>query len=191
MIKYIISFVVVIGLIIVIGKQFGPEYTPQERTERKPKTVVARPPVGNVPAPIKNNWSYSEHVDKMTSKKVYSATSKANNLLDFEFPYDGGSIATIVIRKNNSTDVMLNVSKGQFKSNYSGGTIRARFDDNPAKSYKTSPASDGSSDVLFILNESNFIANIKRSKKLLIEAEFYREGNRQIEFNIENLKWNH
>src|ERR1700760_2855813 len=76
-------------------------------------------------------WHYSEEEDKMTSTKKYFANVDAKDELIFDFPYDGGSTATIYLRnKEHSNNVMLCISKGQFICNASEGcTIRARFDD--------------------------------------------------------------
>jgi hypothetical protein len=137
-------------------------------------------------------WVYTEREDKMTSRKNYFAEIDANELLRFNFPYNGGSIATLTIRsKGKSKDIYLQVSKGQFNSNSDGGKLKIRFDDEIAKSYSYSTASSGSSDIIFIDNVSSVLEKIKKSKKMLIQVEFYQEGLRVIEFYTEGLKWEH
>jgi hypothetical protein len=139
-----------------------------------------------------SKWLYSDEEDKMTSKKKYFAQLKANDELIFDFPYDGGSVATLTIRKKRGeVDAMLKVSKGQFILDYEGGSIKARFGNAKPSIYAISQSSDHSSDLVFIDNASRFISNLKKYKKLLIEAEFFNEGVRQIEFNIEGFKWDH
>jgi len=142
------------------------------------------------PAEKKENWNYSEEEDKMTSKKNYFASVDANELLNFEFPYNGGSTATLWVRKvNGKGDIVLAISKGQFITKYDGTSFKVRFDDKPAKSFQVSGASDGSSDVVFF-NYNSMIDKIKSSKRVIIQAEFYQEGLRAIEFNTEGLRWN-
>ncbi len=77
------------------------------------------------------SWQYSQETDDMTSKAMYFASIEANDKLDFDFPYKGGSTATLTIRhKNNGNDVYLEVTPGQFNCNViNGENIRIRFDD--------------------------------------------------------------
>ena len=142
------------------------------------------------PPQLISDWQYQEEEVKMTSKKIQFASITATELLIFEFPYDGGSVASFTIRKKpGSLDSYLRVSKGQFNSTFEGGTVRIRFDENQPKRYSFSEASDGSSDIIFINSTKEIISKIKAAKHMIIEAEFYDEGHRQIEFNVANLKW--
>jgi hypothetical protein len=153
-------------------------------------TVVSSADTGEVIPTAK--WLYSNEEDKMTSRKMYYAQLTANNELVFDFPYDGGSVATLTIRKKRGeVDVMLKISKGQFIHDYEGGSIKVRFGNTKPGIYAISKPSDYSSDLVFIDNASRFISNLKKYKKLLIEAEFYNEGIRQMEFDIEGFKWDH
>lgn len=153
-------------------------------------TVALSVDTGEV-APV-SKWVYSDEEDKMTSKKKYYAVLTANDELVFDFPYDGGSVASLMIRRKRGEDnALLKVSKGQFIHDYEGGSIKVRFGNSKPSTYAISRPSDQSSDLVFIDNASRFISNLKKYKKLLIEAEFYNEGVRQIEFNIEGFKWDH
>lgn len=146
--------------------------------------------VNNKAEAIVSKWNYNESEDKMTSKKIITSSITANEELEFDFPYNGGSVATFTIRKKNgSTDIYLQVSKGQFNSTFDGGQIKVRFDDKPVKKYSFTGASDASSDIIFINSVKDIISKIKTAKKMLIETEFYNEGNRQMEFDIADLKW--
>ncbi|RBL92413.1 hypothetical protein [Chitinophaga flava] len=143
-------------------------------------------------AAVASAWRYSEDEDKMTSDKVYHAEVDANELLQFEFPYQGGSTATLYLRnKNKKNNLLLMVSKGQFNSSFQGQNIKVRFDDDKPMTFGTSNANDGDTKVLFIDNVSKFIARMKTAKKVLIEAEFYRSGVRQMEFNVSGFNWAH
>lgn len=136
-------------------------------------------------------WSYEEDEDKMTSKKTFYAIVNSPTELNFDFPYEGSAAALTLRHKRGSTDIILQITKGQFITPMDGTYIKARFDDLPASSYSCSEPSDNSSTVLFIDNTSRFLSNLKKHRKLIIEAEFYQEGLRQIEFDISNLKWDH
>jgi len=50
-------------------------------------------------------------------------------------------------------------------------------------------AENGSSDVIFVQGESNFVAKIKKSKQLIIESQFYNTGGKQFQFDVTDLKW--
>lgn len=66
-----------------------------------------------------------------------------------------------------------------------------KFDDaKPVRFTAVGPA-DYSSDTLFIRNTSRFVASARKAKKVQIEATFYQDGDRQFEFPIQNLAWNH
>lgn len=148
--------------------------------------------VSDVEDPGKS-WQYSEDEDKMTSKTTYFAQVKAKELLLFGSPYDGGSIATLVLRnKGRVNNVYFSVSKGQMLTRtYESTSYRIRFDDKPMKRYSFTAPSDGSSNLAFIDEANAFIAKAKKSKKVIIEIEFYQEGLRAIEFDVSNLNWPH
>lgn len=135
-------------------------------------------------------WQFQEEVDKMTSNTVKYASIDANEELIFNFPYDGGSVASLTIRKKDgSNDIYLSVSKGQFNGTYDGGQVRIKFDEEKPKKFSFTAPSDNSSDVIFINSTKAIISKLKTSKKIIIEAEFFNEGNRQMEFDVTGFKW--
>lgn len=138
-------------------------------------------------------WDYASDTDKMTSKLTYQATINSTNKLQFESPYDGGSTASILIRnKDGKNDVMLIIDKGQFVSSVSDDAkVNVRFDSDLAIAFTGSEPSDGSSTVLFIDPAKKFITHIKNAKKMIVQAEFYESGLREMEFNVAGLKWDH
>lgn len=140
-----------------------------------------------------NNWIYEQKLDKMTSDTTYYAEVMAKELLNFKSPYDGGSVATLVLRNRSGiNNAYVTVDKGQMLTrSYESSSHRIRFDEHPATWYSFSAPSSGSTTLAFIGTSYDFIDKAKKSKKVLIELEFYQEGLRQMEFNITNLKWNH
>ena len=138
-------------------------------------------------------WSYSEDTDKMTDTKTYFAANTSPDHLSFDFPYnEGANVETLILRKRrNSTDVIIQITQGQFQSGIYGGAVLTRFDDDKPQKYSYSTSSDGTSTVIFINQVEKFINRLKTSKKLLIEAEFYQEGNVQVSYDTEGLKWEH
>jgi hypothetical protein len=154
--------------------------TQDSKQDSKPEQTVVSP------------WAYQSETDKMSGKETYYAFATAKDLLEFEFPYNGGSEAKLQIRKKGTnTDIMLIVSKGQFIVGVDGGLAKIKFDDEPAFSIRLSSPSDYSSDVVFLGSERKLIEKLKKAKKALIEVEFYNEGIRIIEFDTFNFEWNH
>jgi hypothetical protein len=138
------------------------------------------------------SWKYSEKVDKMSSETNYYASIDANEKLKFDFPYDGGSVANLTVRnKGKENEIILSVSKGQFNSKIENNTVRIKFDDEKPIEVPYTEPSSGSSDLIFIGTEKEVIAKLLTAKKVLIEAEFFNEGNRQMEFNVDGFKWGH
>lgn len=156
-------------------------------TENKPvKADTFREPKEEI---IPEYWSYTSDIDKMTSGKKLYAYCDSYTIANFQFPYDGGSTFQLLLRKeSNKSLVILSVSKGQFLGSYNS-TLRVKFDDNKVENFSFSEPNDGTSNVIFINNESRFIKKLKKAKQLKIEAEFYQEGRVVIEFNVQGLKW--
>jgi len=185
-----IGVTAIIGLIVIanLGDKKDKSTTSSSSTTITQETNTS----SNVETPKTETtkWSFTEDIDKMSSKKVNYASIDANEELNFEFPYNGGSVATFTVRKKNGTnDIYLSVSKGQFNSTFDGGQVRIKFDENSPRKYSFSSASDNSSDVIFINSTSDVISRLKNSKKMIIETEFFNEGTRQIEFDVTGFKW--
>jgi hypothetical protein len=138
------------------------------------------------------SWAYSEEKDRMEGTTIYFASCISANQIDFAFPYNGGSFFTLWIRNGSiGNEVILQVSKGQFIASFmSSNSLKVKFDNEKPVSFQYNSPSDGSMSQIFIDNPNRFLKKLKRSKKLMIEASFYNEGNRVIEFNVEGLKWN-
>lgn len=136
-------------------------------------------------------WNYSESEDKMGRGKIKYAIVRSLNKVEFDFPYAGSQRATLHIRKHPEygNDVMISVEKGQFMCGVSSCNVQVKFGEGKATKYSATEPADNSSTMLFIGDFASFIANLKKSKKVYIEAQFYQEGNRVFEFETSNLKW--
>ncbi|WP_297334539.1 hypothetical protein [Flavobacterium sp.] len=168
-----------------------------DEAEAAPATetpAVETPAAANAPVVPASKWNYSDEKDKMSGETKYFAFIDADQLLNFEFPYDGGSTASLQIRnEEKSTDVMFLISKGQIVTGNAidGGTTRVKFDDEKPMMVNVSYPSDHSTDVIFLSPTKKIVDKMKTAKKFLIEVEFYDEGIRQIEFDVDKLEWNH
>ncbi|WP_442795328.1 hypothetical protein [Pelobium manganitolerans] len=186
--------VLIVGVLFFVGVAFS-NSKPANKAEATVTAVDTSTSVVEEKETVKEftSWTYSDDVDEMTDKKTFYASTTSTNIIEFDFPYNGGSSFTLVIRKNSGgTDVYIKVSKGQFLGDYSGNRyLKLRFDDGKAVNYSYSMASDGSSDIVFVNNVHQLISKLKNAKKLKVSAEFYQEGNRIMEFDVSNLQWKH
>lgn len=138
-------------------------------------------------------WIYTEENDTNGSGKIYKASLTANDLLEFNFPYNGGSAAKIQLcNEAGHNNVQLCVSKGQFNSSFMDGmSIQVCFDEKKPVLFYCSNVSDKKSNPVSINNPDKFIAGLKTAQRLVIEADFAGSGMRRMEFTPENLKWEH
>ncbi|BEN27025.1 hypothetical protein RGP44_002894 [Serratia marcescens] len=148
-----------------------------------------------------SSWKVSYQNDEMrgTSQKLAYATS--DNLVNFEFPYNGGSRLGIMIASANTKlgegekpdslpliRAMLFIDKGQFQCNpYNDCHISVKFDNGEIQSFPMEEASAGRADAILVSDSDEFINNLKKHKTLIIEAEFYRAGNKQFKFNLDDF----
>lgn len=143
---------------------------------------------------MEKQWDYSTETDEMNDSKSRFASLVSDNVIEFDFPYNGGSTMRLTVRymKKYGTDVILRISSGQFLCSEYNGTnfVRVRFDDGTAMKYRTLEPADGSSDQLFLTNAKKFISLAKKAKVIKIEAPFYQEGNRVFTFSVDKpLEW--
>ena len=143
------------------------------------------------PETVPSRWQYSETTDEMRGTTAKHASVISDNELDFEFPYGRGNSTTLTLRKDRGTDVILAIEKGQFLCNgfTDDSYVSVKFDDGPIQRYNCTRASDGSSDVAFIRNSGRFITALKTAERVVVEAEFYQSGRRQIIFSTQGLLW--
>lgn len=142
--------------------------------------------------PVGKSWEYKESADKMRGSVDRFASIDSKNTVDFDFPYNGGSLLSLIIRDTakDGLDILLQVSKGQFLCSYSGCFAVFKFDDGAMEKVPLVQADGGSSDVLFLVGDKKrLIKKIKNSKALMVEVEFYQSGARQFEFDTQGLKW--
>jgi hypothetical protein len=136
-------------------------------------------------------WTYTSASDAMTSRPIRLAATLSIDALQFRPPYDGLQHATLAVRYHprEGTNVVLAIERGQFVCGPSGCRLLVRFDDAPAVSFVALEPTDGSSTRLFIQPVGQFLKSLRASHRVIIEATFFQEGSRAIEFATQGLEW--
>jgi hypothetical protein len=138
---------------------------------------------------VKETWKYETKSDELTGEKQYFASTISTNLLEFDFPFHGGTSFQLIIRdmnKGRGEEVVIFTDNAQFLDY--DETIKVRFDESEPVTYNVSGSDDGSMGYLFVSNSSNFITKLKASSKVRIEAPFFEEGRQVIYFDTKDYK---
>ena len=85
--------------------------------------------------------------------------------------------------------VILSIERGQFLCGIDPCNVTVRFDQGTPQTYTALEPADHSTTVLFIRNYDRFLANLRKSRQVYLEAQFYQEGPRVFEFDVAGLKW--
>jgi hypothetical protein len=138
-----------------------------------------------------NKWVYRTRDDAMRSQRLLFATETSTNAVLFSEGVGGASRLTLGIRslRANEDDAYLVIDNGQFHCGIGNCKISAKFDDKQVETFEVVPPKDGAPDQLYVMRSAAFLEDLKRSKKAIIEAEFYRDGPKQFTFNTANLHW--
>jgi hypothetical protein len=137
------------------------------------------------------NWDYQTRKDEMrgTSSKLAQVTS--DNTVDLDFPY-GEVHGQLWIRQRpeDGLNVAFEVEKGQILCNsFEESYISIKFDNGPIQKFRCTEASDGSDNVAFLGNEHRVLSDLEKSKRAIVEAEFYQQGRKQFTFETAGLNW--
>ena len=136
------------------------------------------------------NWQYASGTDEMRKIAWREAYTDSPDRLNFGFPYNSDSnTASLHIQvRPGKRQIFLRVDKGQYDCPYDGCRVFLKFDDGPVRTVTGDMPAGGVTHVL-LLPYSTIIGQLRKSKRLIIEARFYKEGARQLHFSIEGLEW--
>ena len=136
------------------------------------------------------SWEYRNKNDQMRGTPSRFAESTSTNKVNFAAPYAGGSTLELMLRERSQggLNILFVISKGQFQC-ASGCKFFAKFDEGKIYEISATGSSSGSADSIFVEDEAPFLEALRRSKKLIVEMEFYQEGSKQFTFNTTGLKW--
>jgi hypothetical protein len=176
--------------LILIGTIFGnasnaPNSDPSPQAIAESAAVAT--PTATAPEP---NWQYTSEQDEMRGATNRFAISQSTNVANMGFPYETVRMSiTLRDHAQHGRDIMLAVNEGQFVCRYRGCSISAKFDDGEIQTFSVNEAEAGSNDVLFIQNQSRFLAALRTAQRVTIEAQFYNRGGEQFAFNVAGLEW--
>jgi hypothetical protein len=157
-----------------------------------PRTAeAASAPHGPRAAAPQWDWKYRDWRDGM-GRRHWMATVASANTLEFGFPYAGRQHASLCIRSQHQDlleDVFLTIERGQFLCGLRGCSVNVKFDDQPIRSFDAVEAEDHSTTVLFLQEPAAFIAQLRKAKRVRIEALFFREGMRTADFRTAGFEW--
>ncbi|AYL98265.1 hypothetical protein [Mucilaginibacter celer] len=142
--------------------------------------------INQAPAFGRIGWVYSHN----NPEKIYSANIIADNLLQFDFPHNGGSTVTLSIDKTKRKNrALINISKGQFGAGIDGSSITIGFDNEQPMAFKASSVSDEGAAVIAIDDADRLIKNLRSARKMTVQADFYDAGEREMNFEVAGFKW--
>ena len=184
-------------ILTIIGLILGPSEKSSAPAESKQATAPApvQRPVETPPAPQPannaNNWKYLESDDQMGRGRIKQAQTVSTNTLSFNFPYQGAQHGMLYLRVHPryGENVILAIEKGQFLTGIDGCNVIVRFDDDQPITFWATRPSDLSTTMVFLNNYQQFVKELMRAKKVKIEAPYYQEGNKVLEFNVDGLNW--
>jgi len=111
----------------------------------------------------------------MSGKVIKMAWVQSTNYINFDFPYEGPQKATLLIRNHPryGKDIILRIERGQFYFGLDGCDMVVRFDEQKPVTFHAIEPSTNDSTSAFISNYDRFVANLKKAKKVRIEAPFF------------------
>lgn len=194
----VISAVMAILILLIIVNQCSKKESsmPQEHENYAVVDTIAEVLEVETREPEQSSvqWAISTEKDPMTDSKNIWAKIESDDYVTQSFPYEGYTYASITVRymKKYGYDVLIQITKGQITGSSYNGTnyITARFDDGSPQKYYFNESADGSSDVVFIRNTSDFIKRCKKAKDIKIDLPLYQGGRPVFSFHVdEPLVW--
>ncbi|MDD2706348.1 MAG: hypothetical protein PHU07_13605 [Acidocella sp.] len=136
------------------------------------------------------NWKYRDHPDPMGRGVTHIAAAVSNSPITFSSPYGGAQYATLMLRRapRGGGDVLLSFRRAHFLC-HSDCSVLVRFDEKRAERCMAVQPNDHSTDAIFLNCYGRFVKELRTAKKLRIEALFYQDGNRVMEFDVGGLVW--
>lgn len=130
-------------------------------------------------------WEVRESQDEMTGKKLVSASVESVNVANFGWPYQGDTRGWLMVRKHPrfGQDVLFGIEKGQIVCRASGCNALVRFDDRPPVKFGAVGPEDHDPKMIFFTNTKQFVAELRKAKRVRVAVTVHREGEPVFEFD--------
>jgi hypothetical protein len=187
---WIFAFAIFMAFVGTCSSPGGRSNAPKPPQASAPHAAAAAPaPTVVTPPQPGRQWEYSTEIDDMSGQATHHAVVQSTNLVTFEFPYNKLQWAELHVREHAryGNDVMLSLESAQFDCPVSDCTVLVRFDDGKPQQFSVSEPADHSTNTLFIDNYDRFVSQMRRAKKVRIEAVFYQSGGKTFEFNVDGF----
>jgi hypothetical protein len=133
------------------------------------------------PVEPQSHW-YSDDTPDQMGRPLSLRGVKSTNQLEFRFPYNGPQRGILWIGKRGSeADVMLQIERGQFLC-FDTCAVAVRFDDEPIRRFSARGSFDYSTTQLHIRDQRAFLAALRKSQRVRIEATYFQEGSQMLDF---------
>jgi len=158
-------------------------------TTIKPETIPADTGVELTDVNKISRWEYSEQIDEMSNALIKTASIPSDNVLQFDFPYNGGSRGILTFRKKgNKLDAYLRISHGQFvPTDMLSYQVAIKCDEGQAQTYTFVGSNDGSPDIIFAQSPEAILKKIKAASTVKIQTTYYNAGLQILQFSPQNL----
>lgn len=135
------------------------------------------------------NWTYSQFKNELDDSVTRVACTTSTNQIRQDFPYHNTNADLCVrrpIKGQYEFFVRLNAN-GQILCGIQSCEIPMRLDASKAEHVVGEPPTDHSSNFLFLNNGPRFYAQLKKSKRMILELTIYQQGDQQLFFDTGNL----
>ena len=197
--KWALIILGVFVLLIILVNILGDDEQTSQDGKKANDTVAVAATEGKVEDEKINEkdiltWHYESSMDEMTDTKNVWASLKSDNYIEQEFPYEGDTYATIIIRymKKYGTDVILEIDRGQIVGIDVNATnfVSAKFDDAEPRKYYFDNAADMSTEQVFLRNAKDFINRCKSAKVIKVDIPMFQAGRPVFTFHVDKpLEW--
>lgn len=193
------QFLCLFGALIVVGLMlvaFSPPVGPAAGEQTAERTALAQAATQRAEQEraerLGLHWKYASGVDTISQGRVHEAHLKSVNEFELQFPYTEPQRAELTLRTHPrwGKSVILEIERGQFLC-YPSDTchVTVRFDAGRAWEYPANGPADHSTTTLFIEGYADFVATVRKSRKIWIEAPIYQGGEKVFEFDVSGLDW--
>jgi hypothetical protein len=138
-----------------------------------------------------SDWFYNVQRNERTNAPILAAQVTSSNAFEFNFPHQGQQHADLVLYKGHgdALHALLVVERGQFScNNIDECRVAIRADYGPTTDFKISAPGGNPENERFIENPQLLSDLLVGAKRLRIEATFYRQGRRVLDFAVSGFR---